>query len=220
MKKLVVKDGTDPFVLANISLGLIGQGVMLDIACDRLHHFLQEEELIMFDSSSSSNFVGLLPSTVKHNIAIHNYPELINQLTRLRVLETLVIYNPEKAQEAIKHFLSSESWGVSGEAAVLLLQEGNAIFIELVKDLLHSESAKLRLQAALVLASLSKDSEALVALHESYEEASSRTKIQILEALGSIASKKSIPFLTKVLDSPFATERVVAASSLLQCLNK
>ncbi|NGX63826.1 MAG: hypothetical protein KR126chlam6_01242, partial [Candidatus Anoxychlamydiales bacterium] len=56
-------------------------------------------------------------------------------------------------------------------------------------------------------------------LEEAYLSSDYNMKIQILESLGHIGSKKSIKFLINVLDEPYQNLRVVAASSMIRCIN-
>ena len=44
-------------------------------------------------------------------------------------------------------------------------------------------------------------------------------KIHVLEAIGHIGDRESIPFLIQILKEPFQVLRVVAASALIQCLS-
>ena len=76
----------------------------------------------------------------------------------------------------------------------------------------------MRLQAALILATLGGDPEAIKVLEEAYPEASREIKIRILEAIGSIADYETIPFLIAVMKEPFQMLRVVAASALIQVI--
>jgi len=75
------------------------------------------------------------------------------------------------------------------------------------------------MEAALLLALISHDPDVLKILEEGYKKADRELKERILEGMGSIGSSESIPFLVQELLSQHAVTRLIAASSLLHCLN-
>ncbi len=208
----------DPYVRINVAMGLIGQRVNTGAAADAIYEvFVQENGQWMFDEGDF--FRTLCPSKVRHGGAIPNRPEVINQLTRLQVLTMLAVVEHPKAQDAIKSFLSTRAWGITGLAAVTLVEEGDAAALEIVCSLLEDPDPKIRVQAALAMAIWGKDPSAVRTLEEAYPSADRTLKIHILEALGHIGARESIPFLLENLDEPFATLRIFAASSLIKCIN-
>ena len=118
----------------------------------------------------------------------------------------------------VKSFLNHQDWGVSASAASTLLQEGDDQSLVLVRELLSDSDEKIRVQAALMLAMMGSDPEAVQTLEEAYFKVDREMKMYIIEALGRIGDQRSISFLFGVLQDPFQVLRVVAASALIQCI--
>lgn len=209
----------DPFVRLNAALGLIAQQVEIAKACEILYQGLQEQpQRWMWDEFGI--FKALAPSTLTHDDAIPRYPESVDQATRLEILNTLAIMNSTHAQEAIKNFLKEKVWGISGMASILLLTEGDEAALSIIENLIEDPDQQIRIQAALILALWGRGEKAIRTLQEAYPGASRDLKERILEGLGKVASETSIPFLIDKLETePFQTLRILAASSLLMCLN-
>ena len=150
---------------------------------------------------------------------IPRYPEAIDQMTRLHILSLLAIVDDKKACDGIKNFLKQKGWGITGFASATLLKEGDEESLNIVKQLLNEEDQDVKVQAALVLALLGREEGVITTLEEAYYKADYNMKIQILEAVGHIGSKKSIAFLVNILDEPYQNLRAVAASSLIRCIN-
>jgi HEAT repeat protein len=176
------------------------------------------KEKLMWKKGVYSMFNVLSPSEVRHVPHIPHYPALVDQMTRLELLNILSIAECEGAKELIKEFLHTQSWGVVGSAAVLVLEEGDMEAIDVVRELLEEPDEKIRIQAALALAFYGRDPSVVRVLESAYVKVDWEKKISILEALGFIGSRESIPFLMKVLEEPFQLLRTVAASSIIQCL--
>jgi HEAT repeat protein len=210
---------TDPFVKVNLALGMIKQREHLVKGRDFLKEFLaSHKEKIMWMHGVYSMFNVLSPSEVRHVPHIPHYPALVDQMTRLELLNILSIADCTGAKELIKEFLHTQSWGVVGSAAVLVLEEGDMEAIDIVRELLDDGDEKIRIQAALALAFYGRDPSVVRVLESAYAKVDWEKKISILEALGFIGSRESIPFLMKVLEEPFQLLRTVAASSIIQCL--
>lgn len=207
----------DPYVRMNLAIGLIGQRQQTMQACECLYEALsQQKERWMWEEDGF--FRVLTPSTVKHDDAIPNYPEAINQLVRLNILEMLAIVHYPKTQQAVKGFLQERSWGLSGMASALLLTEGDENAVDLVKGLLQDNEQKVKIQAALILALWGKGEEAIGVLQAAYPSADKELKGQILEGVGRVGSASSLPFLAEKLQEPYQTLRIIAAAALLECL--
>lgn len=211
------KQATDPYVKMNLAIGLIGQRLDTQAACDVLYQGLKEQkEKWMWNEQGMGRC--LAPSNLKPSDAIPNYPEAVNQQVRLEILNMLAILKYPKAQEAIKQFLQERSWGITGMASALLLSEGDDSSIILVKNLLKDTNPKVRIQAALILALWEADEEIIGILQNAYLKSDREMKERILEGIGRIGSASSISFLVEAMHEPFQTLRLIAASSLLQCL--
>ncbi len=217
----MLKQSKDPYVRANLSLGLIGQRCEVAAAADCLYEFLRSEKRMwMWDSRPNPLFQILAPSQVRYVDQIPNYPEAIDQMTRLQLVSVLAMVGDARAIDALKHFLEQKKWGITGVAAATLLQEGDDSALGVVRELLNDPNAHIRLQACLVLAMYGKDDTVLQELQKAYVGADFELKLHILEALGNVGSQESFGFLVGVLSEPFPLLRVAAASALIQGLNR
>jgi HEAT repeat protein len=214
------KETQDPYVKVNLAMGLIGQRIQVNAACDAIHKILSKEKntLWMWDSGSNPLFRSLAPSRVKHIEQIPHYPAVIDQLVKLELFSVLSILRYPQAQSAVREFLQARTWGVTGAAAATLLQEGDDEDLAVVRELLNDPDEKVRVQAALILAIVGSDPAAVKILQEAYSHVDREMKVHILEALAHIGDPVSIPFLLEILKEPFQVLRVVSASALIQCL--
>ncbi|NGX55832.1 MAG: hypothetical protein K1060chlam5_00061 [Candidatus Anoxychlamydiales bacterium] len=216
----VMQKEKDDFVKANIAIGFIGIRENVKASLDIIYNLLEnDKQMWMIDSSKNPNFEVLSPSTIRHVDHIPNYPEAIDQMTRLNLLAMLCVLEDARALDAIKHFLKKESWGITGFAAATLLKEGDEKALDTVKEAMNGDDNTIKVQSALVLALLGKDPSVIETLQNAYFTADHEMKIHILEAIAHISSKESIEFLVKVLEEPFQILRVIAASALIQCIN-
>ncbi len=217
----VLKTSTDPYVRANVALGILGQRTEVKLASDCIYEFLMsEKKMWMWDSRLNPLFQILAPSHVRHIDQIPNYPEAIDQMTRLNLVSLLAMVEDPRAVSALKNFLHSRKWQITGVAAATLLQEGDETSLELVRELLEDTDPQIRLQACLVLAMYGKDETVLKDLQGAYAGADFEMKLHILEALGSIGSTASFSFLVGVLREPFPLLRVAGAAALIQGIHR
>jgi HEAT repeat protein len=214
------QETTDPYVKVNLAKGLIGQRTQVKMAAQAIHDTLSQEKqtLWMWQQEGNPLFSSLAPSQVRHIDFIPNYPAVVDQMVRLDLLSMLSIVRYPKAQEAVKEFLQTRSWGITGAAAATLIQEGDEEDLAAVKGLLTDPDENIRCQAALILAIVGSDPSAVKVLQETYPHVDREMKVHILEALAHIGDPISIPFLVGILQEPFQILRVVAASALIQCL--
>lgn len=214
LARKVFWDSEDPYVKLNLAMSLIGQRIDVANICEQLYHIHQShKEKWMVDEESL--FKVIQPSTVRHDDLIPNLPEAVNQSTRLEILNILAMMEYPKTAEALQQFLSERNWGISGLAAELLLAEGDENATAIVTKLLEHPSPKIQLQAALLLAFWNQDPLSVKVLQERYITSDFNTKMQILEALGRLGEKKTLPFLNDKLYEPSQTLRVVAAVAIL-----
>ncbi len=219
LTKKLIKKVKDPYVRANLALGMISQQVNVQKACQILFQFLDTtQDKIMWDGRGNALFMPLMPSEVRHIAQIPQYPAMVDHLTRLELLNTLAIMQHPKAEDAIRKFLKETIHGVTFAASTMLLQEGQKEIIDILKMLLKEENHTVRMQAALVLALSGGDKEAISVLKECYPKADREMKINILGALGHLGAEEAIPFLIELLDDPFELLRLIAASALIQCV--
>lgn len=214
-------ESKDPYVKANIALGLLGQRAKCQEAADFLVGFLAEEKrLWMMDKRLNPLFETLQPSQIRYNDQIPNYPEAHDQMTRLHLVSLLALVEDPRALSALKTFLQRKHWGITGVAAATLLHEGDDEALAMVKELVNDADANVRLQACLVLAMFGKDESVLRDLQGAYAGADHEKKLHILEALGRIGNRESYSFLVGVLNEPFPILRVAAAAALIQSVNR
>lgn len=217
----IIKGANDPYVKANVALGLLGQRAEVKLCCDLIYNFLEtEKRMWMIDKKANPLFEILAPSQVRHNDQIPNHPEAQDQMTRLHLVSLLALVDDPRAVGALKSFLQRKKWGISGVAAATLLHEGDETALEVVRQLLDDEDSNVRLQACLVLAMFGKDDSILLQLQGAYAGADHEKKLHILEALGKIGNSSSYSFLMGVLREPFPILRVAAASALIQSVNR
>lgn len=208
----------DLYVRLNLAYGLIGQRFETALACKAIRDALREPMLWMWQDAYNPLFRSLAPSQLRPIESIANYPAIVDQMVRLELLSLLSFLGDTDAPGAVREFLQIKSWGVTGSAAAILLQEGREEDLEAVRTLLTDPDEKIRLQAALILATIGRDPSAVQVLQEVYPQVDRHMKMHILEALGHVGDPTSIPFLAEILRQPFQTLRVVAASALIQCL--
>jgi HEAT repeat protein len=208
----------DPYLKMNLAFGMLSQRNNIEEAAVAIYQtFVNNRERWMWEEKGI--FRILSRSKIKHSELIPNNPEVVNQLTRLDILNILSKIDTPHVQQAILSFLQEKSWGVSGVASALLLTEGDELALQYVEELLYHSNHKIRIQASLILALWGKGEAAIQVLQQAYNQAKDHElKHQILEGLGSIGSSYSIPFLTECLNDFHQTTRIIAASALLQCL--
>ncbi|NGX34768.1 MAG: hypothetical protein K1060chlam1_01124 [Candidatus Anoxychlamydiales bacterium] len=219
LKKEVMQKHPDIFVKANIAIGLIGERKLVKEASNTLFSFLGNDEKLMWENRKNPLFEILYPSYIRHIDQMPRYPEAIDKMTRLQLLSMLAVVEDPRAFGAIKSFLKQKGWGITGFASATLLKEGDEEALDIIRELLNENEQDVKVQAALVLALFGKDPSVISTLESAYLDADYNMKIQILEAIGHIGSKKSIKFLINTLEEPYQNLRVVSASSMIRCLN-
>jgi HEAT repeat protein len=208
----------DRFVRVNLALGLASQRIEVRQASQVIDEVFRDPETgpLMWDDSTAVHMI--VPNRARHIEQVQNYPTMVDQLTRLDLLNLLCILKYPKAQETVKEYLKKETLGVTGAAIAVLLQEGDEEALKIIRELLKESDPHIRVQAALMLALYGNDPAALKVLCEVYPSVNRDTKIQILEAIGHVGLQESIPFLVDIVGEPFQLLRVVAASAIIQCL--
>jgi len=218
LAKVLLKKNKSPYIQVTLALGLIGQREAVELACKTIDTHLSITEKWMWDTSLNPLFRSLAPSKVSHVSQIPNYPSVVNQMTRIELLQVLCIMGYKGAEQAVKGFLQADTWGPVGAAAATLLQEGDEQALDIIRALLKDPEEKIRIQAALILALLGGDKQAVSVLKEAYPNASREVKLHILEAIAKTKDEEAISFLLDRLNEPFQVLRVVAATAIIQCL--
>lgn len=207
----------DPLVAINLSLHLIRQRHDVDRAQNALkNNLLQTKERIDWRQDGICTFIA--PNQETHLAVIPRYPEAKDLACRLDLYGILATCSTAGLEAMLSSFFEERSWGISGMAACLLLQEGDESAMESVKKLLQAESLEIRLQAAFILAIGAQDPDALSILQESYPTVGRELKEQILVAMGSIGAKSTISFLRSCLLEQSTILRLRASGALLRCL--
>lgn len=215
----LLKTEKDPFVKANLAYGMIGQEENEQILCRYLGEFLSlEEGKIMIDTTMNPLFKILAPSRVNHVPGMTQYPTAVDQYTRLHLLNILAMMRYPNVEESIKKYLRTQNFGMTYTASTSLIEEGAEDSIQIIRSLLSDEDQTIRVQAALVLALIGGEKKAIEVLQEAYLKVDREIKMHILEAIGHIGARESIPFLMQLLEDPFNVMRIIAASSIIQCI--
>lgn len=211
----------DPFVRANLALGLIGQREEIDLAGETLYQLFEKEKgRWMWDEEGGELFAAIAPSQLRYKATIPNFPEVASQTTRLELLSVLAAIGHPKASELVRTLLKECQWRVTGIAAVTLLGEGDELAIDLVRNLLGDADDKVRVQAALALAIWGHDPSAVEVLMEAYPRVDRDMKLTILEGIGQVGAAESLPFLIDRMGEPYTLLRLFAASALIQSMNQ
>lgn len=209
----------DPYVRLNLALGMLGHVEDSKLICEALYSFLMiNHSKVMWSSLGNPLFQILVPTSVLHVPQIPRYPTMVDQLTRLDILNRLAVLDFQKAEEVLKNFLSHNIIGVTYAASTTLLREGGEGAVTILYKLLKEENENVRVQAALVLALSGGDPIAIDVLQESYNNVNREMKLEILHALGQVGDKRSVPFLIDLLAHPYQILKAVAASALIQCV--
>ncbi len=217
----MIKESNDMYVKANLAMGLLGYRKEVSVCADFLYNFLtSEKRMWMWDTRPNPLFQILAPSQVRHVDHIPNYPEAVDQITRLNMLSFLAVVEDPRALDAVKSFLKKKSWGITGVAAATLLQEGDDTSLEVVGKLLEDPDGDVRLQACFVLAMLGKDPSALSVLKQAYPTADHERKLHILEAMGRVGGVESFQFFLSAFKEPFPVLRIAAAAALIQSIHR
>ncbi|MBS0655691.1 MAG: HEAT repeat domain-containing protein, partial [Verrucomicrobia bacterium] len=159
-------------------------------------------------------FTYVAAGSVTHAEAGSETCETVDLLTRLDLYSMVATCEYPGLQAILKSYLRDCTWGVSGQAASIMVQEGMQT-LDGLRDLLTDPSPVVSLQAAFILAFYSQDAEALSVLLQHYPKASRAMKERILYAVASIGSSDALPFLVQTLDEPFEVLRIAAARAIL-----
>lgn len=214
----IFRESKEEYVKINLAWGLIGQRELSEEVADFLQKQLKKhpERWCM---ENEAIFQRVVPSQWRTHTSLLVDLETENQLTRLEVLNQLALIDSEKALPAIKYFLSTSRWGITGVASLLLLREGDETALDGVRCLLNDPQPQVKIQAALALAQWGRDPAALQVLQEAYPASERRIKEVIIEAIGRIGDRSAIPFLVERMQEPHQTLRLLAAAAVIETLN-
>lgn len=213
-----LKNQLDPFVKLNIALGMLGTGIDDRVALDEVALFLKTtQKKVMHFTPPFSLCSLVVPSKVRHTPEVPRYPNMVDSMTRLELLNILASLDYEGAKESMKTFLKSNMLGISFTAANLLISIEGQRALDIVRQFLTDEDQQLRLQAAIVLCANAEGGMALDTLHALFHEVPRALQVEILQAIGSVGEKRSIPFLMTLLEEPYASIRMLASAAMIRC---
>jgi HEAT repeat protein len=220
MKEIVAKSN-DPFVKVQLSITLAGLRENLQDSLNNIFIFLNcETSSLMWDDSSHPIFKTLTPTKLRRNpYEDISSPETMDILIRLHLLRMLAIFEYPSTIDLMKQFLKERNFGVTLTVASTLIEEGGNDDLEMIRSLLYDPDLKIRVQAALVLATWSKEKEPILVLQEAYPKVDRDMKIKILEAVGTLGLKESVPFLIDKMQDSYQVIRIIGATALVMCLN-
>ncbi len=219
--KLIEKElssNKDELVRLNLALGAMGHGLFQKETGHMIDYILSQIDEIMIDEYTHPFFSFVHQGQVRHLPHIPDYPKLVDGLTRIDLIRRLFILGHPNAFSHLKRFLSHQVWSLTFESSAILLQEGDFSMMEPLEKLTRDRDAKVRVQAALALAFVSKDESMVPILIEAYPKLNGNVRLMMLEALGHIGTKESVEFLLERLKDPFHLTKVVAASSIVHSL--
>lgn len=211
----------EPFVRMNLLFALLStRSASQEEILEMVHFFETSGKQWMWHRCNGGLFEALLPSDLSHSSLIPNYPEAVNQAVHLEILGMLAVVEAPGAKKALRQFLRHHRWNLTGLAAELLLQEGDEAALDLLRELLKEDNERVRVEAALALATWGRDHSVLPILFEAYENADRQEGIRILESIGRVGSSRAVPFLVERLFDPSQSVRLVAAAVLLHTLHQ
>lgn len=210
---------TDPFVRLNCAEALLSfddeAGVVL------FEVLSTYKGPLMMTSDYSPALPLILPSELpKQELISDQDVDYHDLMVRMTILQQLACKNRPEALSALKGFLKEKRLGKATLASFVLLQEGDEETARMVQQLLYDSDEELSLQAALLLGTLFSDSEALFVLKSGYDTADLETRLKIIEALGRIGDKESVPFLQKQLKDPSLLIQLLASWAIITIANQ
>jgi HEAT repeat protein len=214
----ILHHATSPLVRLNLAIGCIRERVhekkAAHILVDELNHIPDR-----LNQHQAGIFTWIGTTDEVHVPYMARLPETKDLFCRLSLLGIAATCDQTHVEEHLKGFLKDRTWGISGYAAALLIQESDQFHIDALHKLLEDPSEEIRLQAAFLLAMKEQNQQALDLFKSFYPKANRKIKELIITAIGRIGEKKALPFLCTVLQEPFPTLRLRAAGAILQCLN-
>ncbi|NBO23653.1 MAG: hypothetical protein EBU93_00205 [Chlamydiae bacterium] len=208
----------DPYVRINAAIGLLTHGIDIKKAILILENELQDpHRLMMIDSTFHPNFQYISSSKARHHPFIFAFPKVLDGMARLKIIEKIAIYDRKKIKDSIKKLLSEKEAVLVFYTLSLILQEDLENFEEM-KELIKDSNPSIAMAATLALAFIGKEEDIGQNLIKLFDEVTFEEKLHILEAIGALGNKEMIPFLVSILQKPFSSLQIVAASALIQCL--
>lgn len=210
--------GNDPYIRINYLYSLLQFRDLLPSELEMIRLDLTSiKELVCIEPSGFGPFPILKNSMVPHHPYIAGYPELVDQMARMHILNQLFIRGDLAARDTLAELLHSKQQ-LKGFSAYLLWGEGDFFGAEILKTFLNDPDEEVACEAALFLAMQQQDEGAVSKMIECYPKVRFELKEAICKALGQIGSKEAIAFLLERLQDPHQKLRQTVASSLIIAL--
>lgn len=212
----LLKQDLDPFVRLHLAIGLLKQGIQVEMALEEVVHFLIDSDSLLIEEES----IGSLMSYYKRAKSVlfqnKDQPLLTDRTIRFHLISLLHAYDHPKTTElALQVFHRYFYLPIDP-----LLDEGIAKEVEgYIFHLPLDSMPKVRLSLLLTRAFLFQDETTKKSLLELYPQVGLKEKIQILEALGYLKGEDSIHFFLSVMQEPFEILQITAAASLLRAIH-
>lgn len=207
----------DPFTKINLALGLIKLRKDVEIASSAIIEQMNNKNILWMWKEILGQKV-LAPSDLPAT-SFQSPPLDVHRLCQLEILATLALFDKSAARDGIQKFLRLRNFQVTGIALALLLTEYSEDAAELVRPLMEDPNYQNRAEACVLMALWSGDQSMTETMEQLYSLADRKRKEFLLEAFGRLSGTESLPFLVERLGEPYPTLRMIAASSIIQCLN-
>ncbi|MCH9632398.1 MAG: hypothetical protein S4CHLAM6_07320 [Chlamydiae bacterium] len=212
---------TDPYVRLNLSVLLITHRKRVEEASNQIFEFLKSSESSQFKASMPYPMetiwpVNLVDSFERQMSGISSVTQ--SEVVQFCLLNLLAIVEDPRANVAISNFLETHHSNAALASMPQFIRAGSAPLLELICSFFNHPDLTKRIQAAALVAMLKKEEKALEVLYEAYPLVDRALKEMIITIVGQIGSKDSIPFLMDAIYEPSQSMRILASSSLMQCL--
>lgn len=208
----------NPFIRLNSAITLLEYNHAKEKAVRVIDKLLDDSHLVIMEKKLvTEDFSVFFPSKVRHHPFIPAYPKVMDGMARMNILNVLAIHEPKIVKKHLKNLLMKKEAMVTFYTLGLIMQEELEHFDDL-KELSEDKDPDLAMAAAMALAFIGKEPTLAKKLEKLFEQVDFENKIRILEALGAIGNKESIPFLIQVMQKPFSSLQIVAATALIQTL--
>lgn len=208
----------DRYVRLNAALTLMSYGQAIDQASVVVDEWLvHQQEPMMEKPLLGGEIAAIVPSQVKHHPYIPAYPAVADGMARLKLIHVLALHRPDSVKRHLKALLQKKEAILTFHSMALMMQEELEHHEEL-RELAEDEDPKVSMAALMALAFIGKEPGLARRLEGLFDTVDFENKVRIIEALGHIGSHESVPFLIKMMENPFTSLQLVAASALIQVL--
>ncbi len=215
--KRLLSANIDPICRLNIAACLLQHRVELSLANETVQNFPVQQLLSIHDDSI---FSAIGKTEITHDPAIPRLPESIDLNVRLNLIALRSFANLTINRIELEKMFHDRSWGVCANAVGFAFSELEPSLEQVIKPLLSHDVELVRIQAALLYATISKSPEAAATLGREYEKASREGKELAIMGFSVLPASSSLPYLTPLLFDSSLSTRTKAAGALLSSLYK